>query len=137
MEASRRLDEPTGGVAHLISAISGKLPTMRRAGRALATDHPAITVNDRVVKNLLATRVRVGIGRLVVNIQLHGSGSDLSGVTIGLIARYGDDLHAEGDRVRALVGALLTETLGAAVTVTARENIRVRWQDIYAREWLN
>lgn len=136
VEASRQLDEPTGDVARLIDAISTKLPAMRRPGRPLASDDPAVAVNDRVLKKLLATRVRSTVGRLVVNVALDGSGADLSGVTIGLIARYRDDLRTEADRVREVVGTVLVDVLGETVTAAARADIGVHWQDVYTREWL-
>lgn len=137
VDASRRLDEPSGDIARLIEAISDGRPRLRRPGRALATDDAAVQVNERVLKQLLATIVRAGTRRLVVQVDLAGDGTELTGVSIGLICRYGDDLRARGDQVREQVGQVLSQTLGPGVTDQARRSIRVRWQDLYTREWLS
>lgn len=137
VDASRRLDEPTGDVARLVSAIASGLPRLRRPGRDLATDDPRVRVNDRVLKQLLATRVRNAVGRLVVHVRLDGDDDELTGLTIGLVARYRDDLHAEADRVRDAVEQVLGETLGADSARRAGAQVHVRWQDVYSREWLN
>ncbi|MBM7366136.1 hypothetical protein [Gordonia hydrophobica] len=137
VDASRRLDEPSGDVARLISAITTGLPRVRRPGRELATDDHRVTVNDRVVRQLLATRVRAGVGRLVVRVDLHGDDGVLTGVTLGLIARYRDDLHGRADAVREAARTVLVDTLGSSTSATACTDIHVRWQDVYTREWLN
>lgn len=137
VDASRRLDEPSGDVARLISSIVTGLPQIRRPGRDLDTDDSRVTVNDRVIKQLLATRVRTHTGRLVVHLTLHGDGTDLTGVTIGLIARYRDDLHGRADAVREAAQLVLADSLGESTSAEARANVHVRWQDVYTREWLN
>ena len=136
VEASRQLDEPSGDIARLIANFGDSLPRLRRPGRALATDNPLVRVNDRVLKKLLATRVRTSVGRLVVHTELLGDGTGLDGVSIGLIARYRDDLPRSADLVREQVAAILAQVLGADVTERARGDIHVRWQDVYTREWL-
>ncbi|WP_026918076.1 hypothetical protein [Gordonia shandongensis] len=136
VDASRRLDEPSGDVARLISSITTGLPRVRRPGRDLDTDDAHIRVNDRVIKQLLATRVRAASGRLVVHVQLHGDDGDLAGVTIGLIARYRDDLHARADTVRDTVRTVIESCLGPARAAEAGADIHVRWQDVYTLEWL-
>ena len=111
-------------------------------------------VNDRVVKQLLATRIRHTLGRLVVLVELdspdgieathsaestdgqQAEGSPKNGVSrvrIGLIARYHDDLVADSDRVREVVASVL----GPSTTTTARQHIDVRWQDLYTRNWID
>ncbi|ALG86031.1 hypothetical protein [Gordonia phthalatica] len=137
VDASRRLDEPTGDVARLISSIVSGLPQLRRPGRELDTDDELVTVNDRVIKQLLATRIRTASGRLVVRLELHGDDAALTGVTVGLIARYRDDLHERADVVREAARAVLVDSLGPSATAEACANIHVRWQDVYTREWLN
>ena len=105
VEASRRLEEPDRDIAQLISSITGKLGRVRRNGRLLDTDESTVRVNDRVVKQLLATRIRHTLGRLVVLVELDGpdgidsaettdgqqaEGSPKNGISrvrIGLIAR--------------------------------------------------
>lgn len=75
VEASRRLEEPDRDIAHLISSITGKLGRVRRVGRTLDTDDDMIRVSDRVVKQLLATRIRHALGRLVVLVELDSPNS--------------------------------------------------------------
>lgn len=137
VDASRRLDEPSGDVARLISSIASGLPRVRRPGRDLNTDDDRVTVNDRVVKQLLATRVRARAHRLVVRVELHGDGGVLTGVTIGLIARYRDDLRGRAEVVREAAQAVLRDSLGPSISADARASVDVRWQDVYTREWLN
>lgn len=137
VQASRQLDEPSGDIARLIENFGDSLPRLRRPGRDLATDDRSVHVNDRVLKKLLATMVRTGVGRLVVHVELLGDGTELTGVSIGLIARYRDDLPRSADLVREQVAQILARTLGAGVTERARGHIHVRWQDVYTREWLN
>lgn len=158
VEASRRLEEPDRDIAHLISSITGKLGRVRRVGRTLDTDDDMIRVSDRVVKQLLATRIRHALGRLVVLVELdspnspgapdtvaHDSGSEralgrdakVSRVRIGLIARYHDDLVADSDRVREVADAVLASTLGSETTALARQHIDIRWQDLYTRNWID
>ena len=91
IDASRKLDEPTGDVERLINSITAGLGRVRRPTRTLATDDSAIAVSDRVIRQLLATRVRVATGRLVVSAIVEGDGDAVTGVTLGLIARYLDD----------------------------------------------
>ncbi|EGD54937.1 hypothetical protein [Gordonia neofelifaecis] len=137
VEASRRLDAPSGDVARLIARVAGAVPALRRPGRELATDDVRIRINDRVVKQLLATRVRTATGRLVVRAQVDGDADQVTGVMIGLIARYGDDLHAEAERVRAAVRETLTLALGSDIAASVGDRIHVRWQDVYTRQWLD
>ena len=158
VEASRRLEEPDRDIAQLISSITGKLGRVRRNGRLLDTDESTVRVNDRVVKQLLATRIRHTLGRLVVLVELDGpdgietthsaestngqqaEGSPKNGVRrvrIGLIARYHDDLVADSDRVREVVATVLASVLGPSTTTTARQHIDVRWQDLYTRNWID
>ncbi|WP_454175437.1 hypothetical protein [Gordonia sputi] len=152
VEASRRLEEPDRDIARLISSITGKLGRVRRNGRILDTDDETIRVNDRVVKQLLATRIRHTLGRLVVLVELdspdsrdtgespHAQGSSenaVSRVRIGLIARYHDDLVADSDRVREVADDVLASTLGPSASATARQHIDIRWQDLYTRNWID
>ncbi len=136
VEASRRLDEPSGDVNRLISAISANLSRVRRPARTLSTDVDGIRVSDRIVKQLLSIRVRSAVGRLVVFVAVDGEGDEVSGIRIGLIARYQDDLLTRSEEVRDAVGDVLATALGEQTTTTARRNITVRWQDVYTREWL-
>lgn len=137
VQASRQLDEPSGDIARLIANLGDNLPRLRRPGRDLATDDPLVRVNDRVLKKLLATVVRTSVGRLVVHVELVGDDVELTGVSIGLIARYRDDLPHSAGLVRDQVAQILAQTLGADATEQARGHIHVRWQDVYTREWLN
>lgn len=149
VDASRRLEEPDRDIARLISSITGKIGRVRRNGRPLDTDDERVQVNDRVVKQLLATRIRHALGRLVVLVELDAPGSvenpaedDLSDnavtrVRIGLIARYHDDLVADSDRVREVADTVLASALGPAITATARRHIDIRWQDLYTRNWID
>ena len=136
VEASRRLDEPAGDVHRLINAISANLNRARRPARTLATDAPGISMSDRIIKQLLSIRVRSTLGRLVVFVAVDGDGDAVSGIRIGLIAQYQDDLRVRSDEVRDVVGEVLTGVLGPEATVAARREITVRWQDVYTREWL-
>lgn len=137
IDASRKLDEPTGDVERLINSITAGLGRVRRPTRTLATDDSAIAVSDRVIRQLLATRVRVATGRLVVSAIVEGDGDAVTGVTLGLIARYLDDLLADADRIRDVVGQVLIETVGERSSAAARSAVTVRWQDLYTREWLS
>lgn len=152
VDASRRLEEPDRDIARLISSITGKIGRVRRNGRPLDTDDERVQVNDRVVKQLLATRIRHALGRLVVLVELDAPGNvenpdvaedtDLSDtavtrVRIGLIARYHDDLVADSDRVREVADTVLASALGPTITATARRHIDIRWQDLYTRNWID
>lgn len=137
VDASRRLDAPSGDVARLISSIVGGLPQLRRPSRQLDTDDPLVRIDDRVIRQLLATRIRAESGRLVVRLDLHGEGAELTGVGIGLIARYRDDLQERGQVVREAAQAVLTEALGRSASAAACADVHVRWQDVYTREWLD
>ncbi|MFW0792537.1 hypothetical protein AAFP30_01870 [Gordonia sp. CPCC 205515] len=132
IDASRRLDEPGGDVHRLISTLSANLPHGRRPGRSLATDTAGVQVNDRILKQLLATRIRARIGRLVVSVAVDGNGEAVDGVHVGLIARYHDDMVAASDHVRDVVDDVLHTTLGISASDAARRAIGVRWQDVYA-----
>ena len=155
VDASRRLEEPDRYIARLITSITGKLGRVRRSGRILDTDDGTVRVNDRVVKQLLATRIRHTLGRLVVlveldspdgseipdtgeNLQSQGSPENaVSRVRIGLIARYHDDLVVDSDRVREVADAVLASTLGPSTSATARRHIDIRWQDLYTLNWID
>ena len=137
VEASHRLDDTDSDVSRLVARISSSLNRVRRPARALATDVPGVWISDRVVKQLLATQIRTGLGRLVVFASLDGAGDQIHAVRIGLIARYRDDLPVMSDHVRDAVEDVLVRTLGAKVTAQACRAIHVRWQDVYSREWLS
>ncbi|MGV9713577.1 hypothetical protein ACWDTI_23280 [Gordonia sp. NPDC003424] len=137
VEASRRLDEPAGDVQRLIASISANLSRVRRPARVLATDTAGVWVSDRILKQLLATRIRTSIGRLVVFVALDGAGDAVDGVRIGLIAQYGDDLPAASEDVRDVVEDLMGDALGPTITARARRSIEVHWRDVYTREWLS
>jgi len=136
VEAGRQIDEPQSDIARLIASISSGLGRTLRPARTLATDDGAIAVSDRVVKQLIAIRVRRALGRLVVFASVDGEGVAVTGVRIGLIARYGDDLPALSDEVRDVVDGVLADTIGDELSAHARRNVTVRWQDVYTREWL-
>ncbi|MFW0785088.1 hypothetical protein AAFP35_11240 [Gordonia sp. CPCC 206044] len=136
VEAGRQIDEPDSDVERLISSISAGLGRTRRPARALATDSPGIRVTDRIVKQLIAIRIRRELGRLAVFASVDGEGEDIDGVRVGLIARYADDLREMSDRVRDVVDTVLFDTVGENASAAARRNISVRWQDVYTREWL-
>ncbi|WP_437427055.1 hypothetical protein [Williamsia muralis] len=129
-------DEHHWGI-FLSPVISSSLNRVRRPARALATDMPGVWISDRVVKQLLATQIRTGLGRLVVFASLDGAGDQIHAVRIGLIARYRDDLPVMSDHIRDAVEDVLVRTLGAKVTTQACRAIHVRWQDVYSREWLS
>lgn len=137
VDASRRLSEPDADVGRLISSITGNLERVRRPARRLNTDSTGIEVSDRVIRQLLATRIRQRLGRLVVQVTLDGDDAQLARVRIGLIARYHDDLVGDSDRVRDVADEVLTATLGPRSSDVARRSIDVRWQDLYTREWLS
>ncbi|PVY30096.1 hypothetical protein [Williamsia muralis] len=137
VEASHHLDDTDSDVSRLVARISSSLNRVRRPARALATDMPGVWISDRVVKQLLATQIRTGLGRLVVFASLDGAGDQIHAVRIGLIARYRDDLPVMSDHIRDAVEDVLVRTLGAKVTAQACRAIHVRWQDVYSREWLS
>lgn len=130
--ASRHLDEPSGDVGRLISSLTANLSRVRRPGRTLTTDTDGVRISDRILKQLLATRIRSIVGRLVVFVAVDGNGDSIDGVQIGLIARYHDDLLAVSDHVRDVVDDVLHSTLGAATAREARRAVGVRWHDVYA-----
>lgn len=136
VEAGRQIDEPQSDIARLIASISSGLGRTLRPARTLATDDAAIAVSDRVVKQLIAIRVRRALGRLVVFASVDGDGVTVDGLRIGLIARYGDDLPALSDEVRDVIDGVLADTIGDERSTHARRNVTVRWQDVYTREWL-
>ncbi|GAB18931.1 hypothetical protein GOEFS_070_00150 [Gordonia effusa NBRC 100432] len=136
--AARELDPPIGEVERLISSITTTMTNVIRPARSLGTDVDGVLVSDRVVKTLLATRIRSQVGRLVVYAQvLVNDEDDVTGARIGLVARYRDDLPAMSDRVRDVVEDVLVATIGEYGSASARTNIHVRWQDVYSRDWLN
>ncbi|WP_132992640.1 hypothetical protein [Gordonia zhaorongruii] len=134
--ATREIDEPDSDVERLITSISSGLKRIRRPARRLATDGRGIWVSDRIVKQMIAVRIRRSLGRLVVAAYLDGEADELDGIRIGLIAKYSDDLVGHSNQVRDAVEAVLISTLGRDTSRPARENIDVRWQDLYTREWL-
>ncbi|MBY4574012.1 hypothetical protein ACN94_10495 [Gordonia paraffinivorans] len=136
VEATRQLAEPPDDIARLIASISAGLTRVRRPARALATDDQRIKVSDAIIKQLIAIRTRRGLGRLVVFVSVDGTGDAVTGLRVGLIARYADDLIGLSDRVRDIVDDILVDTLGVDASAEARRNIAVRWQDVYTREWL-
>ncbi|MFW0792062.1 hypothetical protein [Gordonia sp. CPCC 205333] len=136
--AARELDPPIGEVERLISSITTTVTNVIRPAQTLATDAEGVLISDRVVKALLATRIRSKIGRLVVYAQvLVGSDDDVTGVRVGLVARYRDDLPELSEQVRDAVEDVLASALGEYRSAAARMNIHVRWQDVYSRDWLN
>lgn len=137
VDAVRDHHEPDSDVERLISSISSGLSRIRRPARTLASDTRGVLVSDRVVKQLIAVRIRRTLGRLVVFASVDGAENDVDGIRIGLIARYTDDLVAESNRVRDIVDDVLVSTIGVDVSAAARTNVSVRWQDLYTREWLD
>ncbi|GAC66467.1 hypothetical protein [Gordonia soli] len=137
VSASRGLAEPDDDVRKLISRISGGLDRARRPARDLDSDIDGITISDRVLKQVLATRIRSDLGRLVVFVAVDGAGTEMTAIRIGLVARYHDDLATMSGRIRDVTDDVLEETLGTHVTAAARRAIHIRWQDVYSREWLN
>ncbi|NED68793.1 hypothetical protein G3I15_48520 [Streptomyces sp. SID10244] len=69
-------------------------------------------------------------------VAVDGEADLIDGIRIGLIARYHDELPARSEDVRDVVDDVLVAALGPHTTATARQNITVRWQDVYTREWL-
>ncbi|MEE3852792.1 hypothetical protein VZC37_20805 [Gordonia sp. LSe1-13] len=136
VDASRQLDEPEGDVSRLIDAISTNLDRARRPARAVATDLPDVWVSDRIIKQLLSIRIRSTIGRLVVFVAVDGDEDVVTGLRIGLIAHYRDDLRALSDDVRDVAAKVLTATIGTDAAAQARTSVTVRWQDVYTRDWL-
>ncbi|MFT4044004.1 MAG: hypothetical protein QM673_12660 [Gordonia sp. (in: high G+C Gram-positive bacteria)] len=133
-EASRQLREPGSDVNRLISSITANLARLRRPARALATDDDRIMVSDRVLKQLLATRIRERLDRLVVLVALDGTHHELTRIRIGLIARYHDDLLADAETVRTEVASVLSGVLGPQIAESVPERIDVGWQDLHTRE---
>ncbi|GAA1480850.1 hypothetical protein GCM10009624_12900 [Gordonia sinesedis] len=136
VDASRRLEPPARDLDRLITSITSGIARVRRPARALATDHPGVSVSDRVVKQLVATRVRAELGRLVVFAAVDGSGDAITSIRLGLMARYRDDLLDDADQVREVVSRVLIATLGVESSAAARDDIAVRWQDLYTRDWI-
>lgn len=137
IDATRQLADPPSDVDRLISSISAGLNRIRRPARALATDGLRIKITDAVLKQMIAIRTRRQLGRLVVFATVDGAGDAVTGIRVGLVARYADDLIALSDRVRDIVEGILIETIGPESSAEARRNISVRWQDVYTREWLS
>lgn len=133
VEATRGIDEPTDDVRRLISSITGNLGRVRRPGRPIASDDPGIRFNDRVIKQLIATRIRSLLGSLAVYVAVDGDDLQITGLRIGLVAHYHDDLPALSDDIRDLVDEVLTGLLGSPSG--PRAPIAIRWQDVYTREW--
>ncbi|MCD2143996.1 hypothetical protein [Gordonia paraffinivorans] len=136
VEAARQLAEPQNDIERLIASISAGLNRIRRSARALATDDQRIKISDAIIKQLIAIRTRRGLGRLVVFVSVDGVGDAVTGLRVGLVARYADDLIELSDRVRDIVDDILVDTIGVDASAEARRNIAVRWQDVYTREWL-
>ncbi|MGO3325602.1 hypothetical protein [Gordonia sp. (in: high G+C Gram-positive bacteria)] len=137
VDAIRDDREPDSDVERLISSISSGLSRIRRPARMLAADARGVSVSDRIVKELMAVRIRRALGRLVVFASVDGPDDVVDGIRIGLIARYTDSLLAQSDEVRDIVEDVLTSTIGVRSSAAARTNIAVRWQDLYTREWLD
>lgn len=137
VDAIRDDREPDSDVERLITSISSGLSRIRRPARMLAADERGVSISDRIVKELIAVRIRRALGRLVVFASIDGPEDMVDGVRIGLIARYTDSLIAQSDQVRDVVEEVLTSTIGAHASAAARTNISVRWQDLYTREWLD
>jgi hypothetical protein len=137
VDAVRDQQEPDSDVERLISSISSGLGRVRRPARSLVADAPGVWVSDRVLKQLIAVRVRRTIGRLVVFASVDGPDDRVNAVRMGLIARYADDLVVLSDQVRDIVDDVLISTIGTEASAAARSDVSVRWQDLYTREWLD
>ncbi len=134
VDATRDIDEPADDVRHLITSITSSLGRVRRPGRPIVSDDPHIRFNDRVIKQLIATRIRTVAGTLTVQVAVDGADLGITGVRIGLVARYHDDLPALSEQIRDVVEQTLTSLLGTPSTQPPP--ISIRWQDLYTREWL-
>ena len=136
VDAIRDDREPDSDVERLISSISSGLSRFRQPARTLAADTRGVWVSDRIVKQMIAVQIRRVLGRLVVFASIDGSGDEVDGIRIGLIARYSDDLLMQSEQVRDVVEDVLTATIGVRASAAGRSDISVRWQDLYTREWL-
>ncbi|WP_295702866.1 hypothetical protein [Lapillicoccus sp.] len=87
------------------------------SGTTTFTQVDTLVVSDRVVVDALR-RGLSGIPEAAAEtLSLVLDGRDCVGVRVELVAGYGTDLRVLGDRVRTLVEATLTDTLGIVVPV--------------------
>ncbi|MGC4933017.1 hypothetical protein ACLQ3C_04975 [Gordonia sp. DT30] len=137
--AGRELGGPDNSLSadanRLVGAITASLGTIRRPGRALDTDTSGVRISDRVLKQLLAIRIRRTLGRLVVHLVVDGADGAVDRIRIGLIARYRDVLPTDSERVRDTVTDVLNAVLGPDHSATAAQHLDVRWQDLETHEW--
>lgn len=137
--AGRELDSVGAGLSadanRLIGAITASLGRVRRPGRALATDTPGVWISDRVLKQLLAIRIRRSLGRLAVRLLVDGNDDEVERIRIGVIARYNDILPADSEEVRDVITDVLVSLLGPHHATTASRQLDVRWQDLETRDW--
>lgn len=137
VDAARQLrdeEQAPDEVDRLIATISTTLGRIRYPGRSLATDNPSVQVSDRAVRQLLARAVRQRLHRLLLSATLDGDDNAVTGVHVGLVAHFGDDLLSTADLVRDLVSEVLRDAIGDNASHAALHNIEVQWQDLYAQE---
>ncbi|WHU48709.1 hypothetical protein QNM97_06880 [Gordonia sp. L191] len=137
--AGRELDGATDRLSEdanrLVTAITANLGRVRRPGRPLDTDTPGVQVSDRVLKQVLAVRIRRTVGRLVVHLLVDDEDGRVDRIRIGLIARYHDVLPSDSEQVRDIMTEVLTELLGPEHAAVAACHLDVRWQDLETHEW--
>lgn len=132
--AGRELDDLSSDASALAASITANLGRFRRPGRPLDTDDPGVQISDRVLKQIVAMRIRRALGRLVIFIDVGEDAGVIDSIGIGLVARYRDILPDDADRVRGIVTDVLTSLLGPDHAVTSG-GINVRWQDLETHEW--
>ncbi|MGU3291087.1 hypothetical protein [Williamsia sp. M5A3_1d] len=130
VEAGRELDPPASDVERLTAKVIDSARRLSHSRSELATDRPSIVVTDRVVRRVLMMEIRRRVARPVLEVGVTSEEREVTGVRLGLMCRYDDDLGELADDVRGVTADVLAATLGAERGARAASRVDVDWMDL-------
>lgn len=130
VDAGRELDPPASDVERLTAKVIDSARRLSHSRSELATDHTSVVVTDRVVRRVIMIEIRRQVSRPVLEVALTSEEREVTGVRLGLMCRYDDDLGALADRARGVTAEVLAATLGDVRGARAASRVDVDWMDL-------
>ena len=130
LEAGRRLGPTTTDITRLTKTVVDTARRLSQSRDELATDDGLVVVTDRVVRRLILVAVRSAIGRRVVEVGVRIDDGEAAGITLGLVARYDDDLEVLARQARSAIETLLVDVIGVEHAARVSSAIDVHWADL-------
>ncbi|MBT0567308.1 hypothetical protein [Williamsia sp. CHRR-6] len=126
----RKLDPTPSEVERLSRIVIEAARRLTHSRTELHTDRPGITVTDGVIKRLILRRVRRGLLRSVLAVDIHTDEGSIVGIELSMRARFDDDMAERAQRIRTIIGSTLVECLGPRTAAAVTERISVHWADL-------